>query len=91
MKNGRQLVRTTGFEFASDQELIRDERYARYVGNRKLLFRILMEKQHRRWTDEQRRQCFIPERFYHIENSYTTQLYMYMEPLDIPGSLDPID
>ena len=96
MKEGKQLIRTTGFEFASYHDLKRDEAYARYIGDRRLLFRVLMEKQHRRWTDEKREQCFLTERFYprvghEWLDVYRAQLYMYTEPMNTSGNFNPID
>lgn len=60
-------VASTGYEFASEADLDRDEFFARYIGARDLLIRILLERQHRRWTDDQRKQFFgLYERWYEI-------------------------
>lgn len=60
-------IAATGFEFASEADLDRDEFFARYIGARDLLIRILLERQHRRWTDEQRSLFYgMNERWYEI-------------------------
>lgn len=59
------ILRPTGFEFASTDDLQRDEDFARYRGDRKLLLRILLEKQHRHWTNQEREQFTgLGERWY---------------------------
>lgn len=60
-------IASTGYEFAKESDLNRDEAWARSTGNRSLLLRILRERQQRRWSDEQRSQfATLRERWYKI-------------------------
>lgn len=62
------LLSSTGYEFARDYDLVRDEDNARMYRNRKHLLRIRIERQRRRWTDEQRHQfAGLSERWYEIK------------------------
>lgn len=64
----RSILASTGYEFAKDYDLDRDETWARISGNRKLLLRIKRERQHRRWSDEQRAKFSgLSERWYLIK------------------------
>lgn len=60
-------LRSTGYEFTSNADLLRDESFARYTGNRSLLVRLLLEQNRRRWSDEKRNTFSgLGERWYEI-------------------------
>lgn len=62
------MLGSTGYEFAKESDLDRDEAWARFTGNRSLLLRIKLERQHRSWSDEQRQHFpTLSERWYLIK------------------------
>lgn len=74
------ILRPTGFEFASTDDLQRDEDFARYRGDGKLLLRILLERQHRHWTNQEREQFTgLGERWYRYADQSRSRIGELLE------------